>query len=740
MKKRGIFTGLAAALIGPVVVDANAQSQVGVDEGGRVLEEIVVTARRRAETSRDAPIAVNVFTGQDIEDLRIRDIGDVLAYSPGTQFSGGSPDQQDIIIRGVGADIYGASAEASVVTVIDDAIISRSWMRNGLVYDLNRVEVLRGPQGTTFGRNATAGVIHFVSNTPEFEQNSSVSLDAGNYGLVEVRGHFNTPISDETALRFSAFYLDRDGYSTDEVTGAGLDNKDTLAVRGQLRSQLTDKLEVLLRVNYSDEHIDVPNPLEVQDPTMPVNFLGGVLTYQALNTDIRSVQEYDFQSEYFDREMWDVSLDVSYDFGDLGLTSITNFRHGRIDTLRGIWGTAVPVLRQDSFEDADVFQTELRLHNSASDSNVQWQAGLFYLTEDVMRREEKLIMLTTPFEAYHDFLQDNTTDSFGVFGTVEYEFASGTRISAGLRYSSDEKTYTVPFASCGDTPNITGLNPIPGGPALICGLAGLILDYPNTTFISGKNSADWEDTNYRLTVTHPVSETLNVYASYATGYKSGGFPNEPNGPAPDGFQPYDPETVGTFEIGAKGVLLDGAMRLDLALFDSDYEDRQQESITPAGNNIVFNQASATIRGVEAVLNWNIAERLSLIANMSYLDHEDDATGEPLPDIRDWKAMTALSYDIPLNNDSSLRFYVDARFGDDILRATTPPIVVPADTILGANVTWVSANDRMTVGLWGRNLTNEDDLFHLSPTALGDQGYMRVGAPRTYGVTFTYHWN
>ena len=740
MKRYGFLASLIVAFVGANAVDANAQSDVSEDEAAGTFDEIIVTSRRREESIRDVPVAVNVFTEQLVRDMRIREIGDVLNYSPGTQFIGHSPDQQDIIIRGVGADIYGASAEASVVTVIDDAIVSRSWMRNGLIFDVNRVEVLRGPQGTTFGRNATAGVVHIVNNAPEFEQSSSVALDVGNYGLIEARGHFNAAISDNTALRLSAFYMERDGYSSHEVTNDPLDNKDILAVRAQLKSQISDQLDVLVRVNYSEDHMDVANPMEVFDPTMPVNFLGQ-LTYQALDTDIRSVQEYDWENEYFDRDMWDVGLDIGYDFGDVGLTFMSNYRHGRIDTLRGLWGTNVPALRQDSFEDADVFQTEVRLDNSASDSNVQWQAGVFYLTEDVMRREEKLIMLTTPFVAYQDFLQLNETDSFGVFGTVEYELASQTRISAGMRYSKDEKTYEVPFMSCGDTPNITGLNPIPGGTAPICGIAGLILDYPNDAFISGSNKEDWNDTNYRLTINHPFSESLNVYASYATGYKSGGFPNEPNAPAPEGFQPYNPETVDTFEIGAKGAFLDGALRFDVAIFDSSYDDRQAEAITPGGQNIVFNTASASIKGVEAVLNWSITERFSVLANISNLNHEDDETGEPLGDIRDWQAVTAFTYETPLNNGSILRFYFDARMRDDFLTNSDPQVVVPGDTVLGANVIWLSADDRMTIGIWGRNLTNEDDLhMRQAESALGDQGTQRAGAPRTYGVTFSYNWD
>jgi iron complex outermembrane recepter protein len=782
---QSVLSAFALAATGLTSVPAFAQN--AAPEG--TLEEVLVTVSRVAESIQDVPVAVNVMSGETLRDLRVKDIGDVLAYTPSADFDAGSPDQSGISIRGISSDIYGASGDAAVVAMVDNAVISRSWMRTGAFFDISRVEVARGPQGTTFGRNATGGVVHFLTNRPTDDQEISVGAEFGNYSLIEGTGVWNQPFSDTVSTRLSAYYRERDGYFEQEANGDSLDNQDVKAVRAQVLMSPSDSVDILLRGNYAEDHQDVSSPAEIRFTDIPVIYLSpALISYSALDTDPRRVGAT--PGQFFDRKLWDVGAELTFNMGDLTLNSLTNFRHGRVDTARDLWGTTTTVVRQESFEDADIIQQELRLDNSAANSRITWVTGLYYLHEDTVRWEQKDIMVGFPVQTYQSFRQENKTDSYGIFANAQFEVTSSTTLSAGARYSYDKKDYTVPFHVCGAQSNRQG-DPALGGPSggrpgSLCSAFMQGYFVPNTippnsvysglSFVSGGNEASWDDVSYRVSVSQKLGDAWNLYASYATGYKGGGFGNEPNNSLPDSFQPYDPETVATIEVGAKAKLFDNSLRLDVAIFDSDYEDIQAETIAPGtGSAITFNaEGGATIRGAEAQIEWQIGERVTLMSTGSYTDAYYnppgliDPTGVVLTagrfnDLPFWSAFVGGSYLQPLPGGSSLRFYADVRFGGDVQstlvipRRNNPQQAAldgssdnyPQDEVVGANITWTNANGNMSVQLWGRNLTDEDDITTLSsPTALDRtdqfipgrfQGLLRVGPPLTYGISLNYSW-
>jgi iron complex outermembrane recepter protein len=726
---RGV--SLTVIALTPIGLASAQETPQGTNAQDR--DVVVVTATRTSEDIQDVPLAVNVMSSEVLEDLRIQSVGDVLAYTPGAQSFGDDPSNQQVFIRGVGSDILGASSDPAVVTMVDGAVISRTWMRPGAIFDLNRVEVARGPQGTTFGRNATAGVIQFISNRPEFENSGSASIDIGNYDLMEAQFTVNREFSETVAGRLSAYSMQRDGYFTDETDPENtLGDRTTLAVRGQLLFELSDSIDVLLRGAYSDEHIDEATLAQITDPSRPVNypFFGAFLPR---DTDPLTVQTTE---QRWDRRLWNVGAEVSFEQGDLTWTWTTDYAQGELPSYTHPWGVPFLAYKAIANEEATVLQTEVRLDNAAQDSPFQWIAGLYALNEDITRQEEKEIMVGTPLQAYHDFVQKNETNSFGVFANGQYEFATGTTISAGVRYSSDEKDYQVPFMSCSNQPNPNGLNPVPGGPGSgICN-AFLLEFRTGVTYISGRNSASWDDTSYRVSVSQAIGEDFNLYASYATAYKGGGFPNEPNSGRPEAFIPYDPEVVATTEIGAKGALLEGALNFELAAFDSVYDDRQSESVLPGvGTNVVFNIESASISGLEGQVSWDLTDSFNVTGNFTLLDHEDDTTGEPLTGLMDWTWFLAAGYDHAIGDGSRIRFAADVRSRADRLTGDIPPLTVPEETLYGASATWYAADDNLSVSLWGRNLTDELDVQQLSArTILGSQGTLTAGSPRTYGVT------
>jgi iron complex outermembrane recepter protein len=734
---RCLFLGVSAL---GLTVSTSASAQDSADENAESDNgEIIVTATRVGESIQKVPVAVNVVGAEQLDELRVQSVGDVLAFTPGAQSFGSDPAAQAVYIRGVGSDIFGASADAAVVTIVDSAVLSRTWMRPGAVFDLNRVEVARGPQGTTFGRNATAGVIQFISNRPVFEDSGDLSFDVGNYNAFEVSGAFNKKLSENVALRLAGFARTQDGYFSDERNpDKTYGDRSTIALRGQLLFKAGENLDILLRGAYSDEHIDEATLGEITDPTRPVSYppFPGFGNFQPLDLDPRTVQTSDGQ--YWDRELWNIGHETVLRVNDLTFTWTADFAKGKLPSYIHPWGVPFLAFKQVSDERAEVFQTEFRVDNSASDSPIQAVAGLFYLTEDVFRQEEKQIMVGSPLQTYHDFRQLNKTKSFGAFLNAQYELATGTTIAAGVRYSYDKKDYEVPFSTCSKLPNPLGLNPVPGGRgSAICRAFIRAADWnTGTDFVSGAREQSWDNISFRVSVNQEIGSNVNLYASYATAYKGGGFPNEPESSSPDAFTPYDPEKVKTIEVGVKGALFDRAVRFEIAAFDSKYDDRQAEQILlPLGVNVVANIASASIKGIEGQLSWNVTDRFTISGNASILDHKDDTTGAKLAAIMDWTAFLSASYTMPLADGSKIRLYGDVRDRSSRLTADTPPLVIPGETLFGGSISWTSADEDLSVTIWGRNLTNELDIQQLSArTVLGNQGTRTAGAPRTFGAT------
>lgn len=712
---------------------------LSIEAAAQELEEVIVTVRRVAEDILDTPVAVTNFDAQTVEYVRPQDVGDILDYTPGAQALGNRADNQSLYIRGVQSDFSGSAGDAAVVVMNDNAVISRSWMRPGALFDLANVQVARGPQGTSFGRNATAGVVHFLSNRPQMESETVLGVGIGDYSEIETNLVVNRQLSDSSAGRLSVFYRQRDGYFSDEITGDSYGDRDSVAVRGQLLVNFSDRTEALFRLNFSDEHNDNPSLAESQDPSRPANVLGGRV-YQALDADIRRIQVQTQRPEFWDREMHDIGVDVSHSINDdVALNWNSSFRHGRLDSAGNAWGINFISFMPTFYEEADVFQTEVRLDNSASGDRLRWTTGLYYLDEDVEHYEGKEIELGTFFQTYHDFLHLNTTKSIGLFGQIDYDVSDTTTLSIGGRYTKDDKDTFFPHVSCGGTvPNPPpGIDPYPGPSGFFCYRAFFIDGAPQV--FSGGNSESWDDFSGRLSVVHQISETTNLYASYATAFKSGLFTNEPSSPIPEAFRPVDPETVETLELGLKGRSLDGTLQYDVAVYVSEYDDRQVESTDPIiGVNTVVNQEAAEMSGIEASLNWLAADRLQLMLTAGYLDHEDTITGEPLTQVMDWTAVLGAFYTVPLSNGATLRFSGDARMRSDRLTADQPPLTLPGDTLLGGRITWLSSSGNLEASLYGRNLTDEDDIQSKSASQiLVDQGSQTAGDPRTIGLNVRF---
>lgn len=333
---------------------------------------------------------------------------------------------------------------------------------------------------------------------------------------------------------------------------------------------------------------------------------------------------------------------------------------------------------------------------------------------------------------------------------------------------------------CGGRPN-PNADPALGGPApgVIAPFCSVVVrGYPVVTSFGGGAKDSWDNVSYRVALTQKLGADWRVYASYATGYKSGGFPQEPNTSAAVAFTPFGAEHIGTVEVGAKGSLLDNRLRASVAIYHSDYTDIEADVTDPGTGAVIIanSHGGATIDGVEAQIDWRVTERFMLTANASYLDarfngkglrdasgayyatsYEEPAFGR-FTDLPKWKAYVASSYTLPLDDGSSVRFFGDVRFSgkvQDFIDAPGTP-VHEMDTdwtmkpVVGANVTWTDPSGNISVQFWGKNLTNADDWLERRDSFLFDStaykvpgkynGLARAGDPRTYGMSLNFRFN
>ncbi len=742
-------------------------------------DEIIVTAQKREQNLQDVPIAITVFSGDELDVRGIVDIQSLSQRTPG--FTAGAKDASasQFSIRGIGSVDDGAAADNSVIVYIDDVPIGRASGQDLDLFDLERVEVLRGPQGTLFGRNAVGGAVSLVTKKPTEELEIKAETRIGNFNRQDFRGLISGPIADNVFGKISFSSRNRDGIldsTIDEVPGieafftdvssAFLEDIDALDIdtttlRGGLRLVSNDNLEVNLSASYST--LDQSGPQRV--------FIGEGQEFGVRGDALLPGRRDDFHQEFFENpgfakiDSWNGAVRADYTLdNDVTLTSITSIR--KIDAaindqisseiqsraLLSLPSTQVDSAliaptSNDHTEDVETFTQELRL-TSGGDKKLDWVVGAFYLNEDVRRNETVNLgvlarddatgdvnVVISPAESGDD--QDVTVNSYAVFGQASYEIMDGVEITAGLRYTSDEK-------------DITRLGTADG----------VVVAAP--FFV--ENSATFDEFTPKLSLSYEPHEDLLLYASYSRGFKSGGFQGRGTSAA-SVREPFDPEIADSYEAGLKATLLDGRLQINPTVFHTDFRDLQTvELLRPAGSPpnttaslVTQNAANAEINGVEVEYIFNPITGLELAGSLAYLDAEFveffapqgfetedggpllDRSGNRLLQTPEWAITQIASYewDVPALN-GALRaqgeyIYQDEVFGDV---QNDPDVARPAYDLVNLSLTYIRDGDhRSELSLWMDNAFNEDYLVNSFSQDGG--GRALPGAPRTYGATLRW---
>ncbi|WP_199556191.1 TonB-dependent receptor [Sandaracinobacteroides hominis] len=721
------------ALAAGIAFPAIAQDAPVVSEEERVSDDIIVSARRRDESLMEVPIAVSVFSGDTLAAQGAPDITALQRQAPNLtlQVARGSNSTLIAFIRGVGQQDPLWGFEPGVGLYVDDVYIARPQGAVLDIFEVERVEILRGPQGTLYGRNTIGGAVKYVTKKLGDEFRGSVRGAYGSYNQIDLSGTVAVPLGQNFAVGGAFLWSQRDGYGENLTTGVDQYDKDVVA--GRLSAEF-DNGDIFIRV-AGDRTEDRSNPRHGTR-------LQGNLGLPAFEPT-KSV--YDTRAGIGDDNyVWTqgVSLTGEFALSDaFTLKSITAYRDGRTDTLIDFDNTPGPVLDIPAYYADNQFTQEVQLLYEGE--RLQGVVGAYYLDGHAEGAFDTVVggaNLTTYTGGQVD------TKSIAFFGDLSFDVTDKLRISAGLRWTQDKKEATVLRED-------------------YLGIRSPYFGNPNAIFFRTRtdytNDATFDKLTPRISISYQPNEDLNLYASYGQGFKSGGFdmrgdaiftPNTVNG--------YKPETIDSWEVGMKGAFLDRSLFLNLAGFYSNYKDQQVTVQAPSGATVVSvvdNAGKAVIYGFEAELRAVPTDNLQFVAAFGYInaDYKEFLTyiaggNEPV-DVSDQRSFqntpefvinANLTWSIDVGG-GRLGFTpaVALRSAQQMFEFASP-LDQGATVLVDASLNWTSDNDRVTVGLHSRNLTDERYRvggYNFPGALLGNSIIGYYGPPRTFAITGEYRF-
>jgi iron complex outermembrane receptor protein len=713
----GIVIGALAMLAMP----STAQAQI---------DEIVTTAQRREQSTQDVPLAVTVLSSADLEIKQIADTLDLQNFVPNLNIgtNTGTANAARIFLRGIGEDESRGAVEPAVGTYIDGVYIGRLVGSLLDLVDIEQVEVLRGPQGTLYGRNSNGGAIKVSTIKPQAENGFSGKFTYGNNDRMDVKGMANIAVSDTTAVRVSGLYKSRDGFFDVIPNGPAAGDRrtvgatDTLAFRGSISQDIGD-WNVLITADYTDDDseptpssvipgVDGDNNVFTVDPSGTCSGPAGTAITAF---DFRPVGCYSAHSN--ETKSQGISGTITGELAGHTVQSITSFRR-LDDDLQSHIGFS---FAQQT--DQEQFSQEVTL-SSAVDGPFNYVVGGFYFREDLNLDS----IFVFPFRVVSD------TESFAVFGQGSFEISDRATLTGGLRYTDETR------------------------------------DFAGVNFTSGLNNAqttDLSNVSYAAKIDYDFTDSLMGYASYSTGFKGSGFSPDCFGAAAC-FLPVEEEKVKTIEVGMKSQIWDNRLQFNATYFNNDYDNLQIAASVPGLGFTRFNVDNTEIQGLEFDLRFKPTERFELIANLGLLDGKykeltvaqagglsnnsagcpgsavlagqaliDCALNLELKNAPDYKANVAAIYTHPIGN-GDLSFSGDISFEDDSfnLVANSPASAFSnIPTLLNGRIAYSPDDSFWSVALWAKNITDEE--YWRAGTGTGVAVY--AAEPATYGVDVSFNF-
>ena len=713
------------------------------------LEEVVVTATKRAQSLQDVPMAVNAFNADTIETAGINDAGDLAILTPALNINvNTNPFAARMVIRGVGTAQTDPALEPSVGLFIDGIYLGRTGLGMSDLTDIERIEVLQGPQGTLYGKNTNAGAISVITKKPSFEKSEGyIEASVGNYSMNKLTASISGPLTQNLAYRLSGNINQRDGYY-DNSAGVDFNDADDWNIQGKLQWEPTESLSILLSGSRVERDTTCCGADAVQDESV-----NNELVAQGLSPDSNDPYDYNVQSNADNRFAMEsdlLSMTIDYDTGWGAIKSITawNDYSYRVDQDPDRSELDILTLSNDKYS-GDSFSQELRFTASPND-NVDYMLGVFYLEQNTKRGgDEPFVFIgddiitigsqqDLPFPLPFNFLvqpgdsltvdMDQDAETIAFFGQGTWHIGDQWHITGGLRWSDEEKksdlfsqTYSTAFSY-----QILGAS---------------FLDSVSTpidaTLERSSDNVDW-----MLRAALDIGDDSMVYASAGTGTKSGGFQTV-NGAAED--REFDDEDTTTYELGVKSTLMDARLRINAAAFYSEIENFQAQRQLETGiGTYVSNESKVETSGVDLQVEAAPMPNLVLSAGLLYM-HKYEITDGPekgadLPFTAEFSGTLAATLVFPLG-DGGVYWRTDYSYMDDhVTNVASAAQLRDADydnrNLVNSKLGW--RNDSWNVSIWGKNLT--DDKYAMQTAApflvSGMDAYF-LAPPRTFGATVRY---
>ncbi len=616
MKVNAIRSALALA-VGAVVMGSGMQSAMAQ------IEEVLVTAQRKQESLQDVPVAVSAFSPDDIQNLGVVETLDIAKLVPNfvAHNNTGLGTANTYSLRGLNNTESIATFDPPVGTYIDDYFIQRQNSNNYALFDIDRVEVLRGPQGTLFGRNTTAGAVRVILRKPQDEFGGFFEASYGRFGRTQFRGTVHLPVNDRVRTSVSAYWIEDDGFVTNLTTGEDdLNSEENFGLRGAVDFDVTEDITWHTSVTYiNSDHANMYNSSRrnSSDPRIGsgrYNATGLTTTGAPLAGFATGGKQFFGLGNQTESYHWTSDIEWQTALGTVNiLTSYMaldqDFLLDFFDPTSAAGGAFFPGTPRGQFViansgDHNQWTQEVKLTGSAFDDKVDYTAGFFYFNED---NDTDFIQAFTAFGLVsYDRLMTNETSSWAVYAKADWHVLETVTLSAGLRYTDEEKDYGVVDNGNPATPAAAAVNTTD---LIAAGIPTTI----DEQIVTPRFSLEWRP-----------NDDLMFYGSATRGFKSGGW-NARSGPASQ-QTPFDSEIVWSYEIGARTEWFDNRLRANITAFYTDVEDFQLPSAfnDPGTGAIVFitqNFADVEVKGLELEFLAAPVENLTLYTNIGLLDSE-----------------------------------------------------------------------------------------------------------------------
>ena len=735
------------------------------ETSGGGLEEIVVTARKREENLQSAPLSVAAIGGDTLEKAGIDEFSEIASRVPGFTFNPDNVSEPNIFLRGIGTDIESAASNPAIGFFLNDVYLSRAQGTAIELFDLERVEIVRGPQGTLYGKNVVGGAINFITRKPTDEFRAGAEAGFGNYGSFEVKANVAGGLGDGLSGSIAASARHHDGYARNTFTGNNVEDLDAYGVMAQLRYQPDDRLDILLtgdltRRRGGGKWVDIQTP---SDHNIP--FVNPERRRGPNNIDGKQ-----------DADLGGVHLSANYDTGAGTITSVTAYREGKFASVNNDAGSFIDFTKMiygadgridfgaidhslfnddyyinDKDETAKSFSQDLRFR-SDFDGPFNLLAGLYYQHESVDRTEIADYIFVEFYAQGKEIAETRLkSDTWAAFAEGTFDITDTLGVTAGIRYTKDRKRFSVYRETIGD-------------------FLGAEFEDENGNFtraFSASSKQSWDAWTPSVNLHWQPAKDVYVYGLVSKGYKSGGWNGENATNPGEARLAYDPEYAWNYELGTKTTWLDNRLRFNVTGFWTEYKYLQTQQFVifdpnlPA-DNVISNAGKARVKGIELETALAPVDGVTLFANYTYMDAK--ITGDlistelqydpscfcsvPVPTNlkgnrlrRSPKNSFSVGGDVTVPVSSRINAFVRADYNwtDDFFfdNENSPRTRQKSVGVLNGSIGIATEDDKWELRLWAKNLTNE--LYESGKSDVIGSVLVSYNPPRTYGVTLRWKY-